>query len=381
MIRIRQSERGVALLMALSAIVLIGVVVAGILFAVTQDYRVSDNNLRQARATAAAELGLGRIRTEWNLADNNRVTGDTIVRSYTAPGGATCGVIVTRLPGPYFWVVSEGRSGDATSRNSARRRFGMLMRLDTPDIPFIGALTGRGNILVGGSATVNGKDAAPTGWPNCVKQADIPGIAMSDTTAGLKLPGCSVGKSCVDGNPKFLQTLAAADTATYFVYGNSTYQDLAATAGVVVPGGQTLNGMGPSVVAGACATSVLTNWGDPNRAIIPGACESYMPIIHALGDLHISGGSGQGILLVDGDLELTGGFTFVGVIIVRGTLRSTGTGAHVTGGVMAANVDLDADNTVLGNSSIQYSSCAISAVMSGSAYPKQAKQRGWVDLY
>jgi hypothetical protein len=380
--QIRRSERGVALLVALGAIVLIGVIIAGVLFAVTQDYRISDNTVRQARATAAAELGLNSVISNWNLADNAKLkTGDTLVRNYAAPGGATCGVIVTRLPGPYFWVVSEGKAGAPNSRNSARRRYGLLMRLNTPDIPFMGALTGRGNILVGGSALVNGKDNPPLGWPNCSGGKDIAGIAMSDTTSGLKLPGCSVAKNCVDGAPKFLQTLAAADTATYFVYGNSTYQELAATATVVVAAGQTLTGLAPSVFGGVCQTNVMTNWGDPARnLILPGACEGYFPTIHALGDLHISGGVGQGILLVDGDLEMTGGFTFVGVIIVRGTLRSTGTGAKVTGGVMAANVELDADNTVLGNSQINYSSCAIAAVMNGSAYPKAAKQRGWVDV-
>ena len=111
-----------------------------------------------------------------------------------------------------------------------------------------------------------------------------------------------------------------------------------------------------------------------------GACESYFPIIHALGDLHISTGMGQGILLVDGDLDMTGNFQFMGAIIVRGTLSTYGTGAHITGAVMAANVDLD-QNTVLGNSSIKYSSCALNAVMNGSAYPKAAKRRAWVDLY
>jgi hypothetical protein len=84
-------------------------------------------------------------------------------------------------------------------------------------------------------------------------------------------------------------------------------------------------------------------------------------------------------LLVDGDLELNGGFQYTGIIIVRGTLTTTGTGAKITGGVMAANIDLD-QNTVLGNSSIKYSSCAINAVSQGSAYLKPVAQRAWVDV-
>ncbi len=377
----RQSEQGMALLMALSAIVIIGVLVGGVVFVATQDYRVGGNTVRQARAAAAAELGLNRVPVDWNLADNRRLnTGDTVQKRYTAPRGGSVNVTITRLPGSFFWAVAEGTAGALGSQATARRRYGMLFRLDTPDIPFQGALTGRGNILVGGNASVNGHDSVPSGWAGCPPKKDVAGIVMSDTTAGLKLPGCTLGKPCVDGNPKFIQTPAAADTATYFVYGNATYQSLAATASVVLSGGTTLTGLGPVVVAGQCQTSVLTNWGDPVRSSPAGACESYYPIIHALGDLHLSTGSGQGILLVDGDLDMTGNFKFMGAIIVRGTLSTYGTGAHITGAVMAANVDLD-QNTVLGNSSIKYSSCALAAVMNGSAYPKAAKQRAWVDMY
>jgi hypothetical protein len=77
---------------------------------------------------------------------------------------------------------------------------------------------------------------------------------------------------------------------------------------------------------------------------------------------------------------MTGNFQFSGAIIVRGTFSTYGTGAHITGGVMAANVALD-QNTVIGNSSIRFSSCALSQVMNGQAYPKLAKKRAWVDLY
>lgn len=377
-----RSETGMALMMSLGAIVIIGVLMGGILFVTTQDYRIGGNTVRQTRAAAAAELGMNRVPLDWKVTDNNRlVAGDTLKKTYAAPRGASANVIITRLNGPFFWVVSEGYAGAMGSQASARRRYGMLFRLDTPDIPFMGALTGRGNILVGGSSTVDGNDHTPAGWASCSGTKNIAGIAMSDTTSGLKLPGCSVSKNCVNGSPRFLQTLAAADTATYFVYGNSTYQDIAATANMVITGGSTLTGLFPVAAGSMCMTSTLTNWGDPRRSIPAGGCESYFPIIHALGDLHVSGGIGQGILLIDGDADFTGGFTFTGAVIVRGTFKAFGTGAHVTGAVMAANVDLDADNTVLGNTSINYSSCALAAVMQGSAYPKAAKQRAWVDLY
>jgi len=151
---IRESERGVALLAALGAIVLIGVIIAGGLFSVTQDSRISDNALRQSRATSTAELGLNRIVAEWNLAFNRRVTGDTMKRSYTASGGGVANVVVTRLNGPFFWVVSEGLSGTTRSTFLARRRYGLLLRLDTPQMNFLGAITTQGTTTINGNATV-----------------------------------------------------------------------------------------------------------------------------------------------------------------------------------------------------------------------------------
>ncbi len=110
--RILQSQQGVAMIMALGAIVVIGVLMGSVLFVSTQDYRVGSNTVRTARAAAAAELGLNRIPVDWNLADNARLkTGDTLKKAYTAPRGATANVVVTRLDGPFFWVVSEGYAG------------------------------------------------------------------------------------------------------------------------------------------------------------------------------------------------------------------------------------------------------------------------------
>ncbi|HEX5178407.1 MAG TPA: hypothetical protein VFW04_03695, partial [Gemmatimonadaceae bacterium] len=73
-------------------------------------------------------------------------------------------------------------------------------------------------------------------------------------------------------------------------------------------------------------------------------------------------------------------FQFFGIVIVTGHLKTTGTGGHFTGGVLAQNVDLE-QNTVLGNAVITYSSCASSYAMKAIASPQLASGRSWVDLY
>src|SRR5881296_2280405 len=348
-----KSEKGMALLMALGAIVIIGVLIGGVVFVTTQDYRIGGNTVRQARAAAAAELGLNRLAQDWNLANNQRQVGNPLIISYTAPRGASAKVTVTRVSGVYFWAVSEGTAGALGSQATARRRYGTFLRLDIPQMNFLGAITTQGNTTINGNVTVNGNDAA---------------------TAN--------GSVTVDGSPPVLTTLAAGDTNTYFNYGSSTYQSIAASANLTYAGNTQLTGVGPIVLGGVCQSSVIpANWGEPTHASPATPCESYFPIIHALGDLKVTTGRGQGILLVDGDLNIAGDFTFDGVVIVRRGLKMSGTGNKVSGAVMAASVDVNDNVAVVGNTSILYSSCALVAAMSGSAYPKQARQRGWVDVY
>ena len=373
-----KSEKGMALLMALGAIVIIGVLVAGVVFVSTQDYRIGGNTVRQTRAAAAAELGLNRVPQDWNLANNQRAVGNPLVVSYTAPRGASARVTITRVSGVSFWVVSEGTAGALGSQATARRRYGTFFKLDMPQMNFMGAITTQGNTTVNGNVTVNGNDAAPANWSGCGPTAPgVAGAAISPTTTAT-----INGSVSLSGSPPVLTTPVAGDTNTYFNYGDATYQSLAAAATYTYAGGTLLNGVGPLVVGGVCQASVNPpNWGEPTHASPAGACDSYFPVIHALGDLKITTGRGQGILLVDGDLTVAGNFTFDGAVIVRGGLKMTGTGNKVSGALMSASVNVDDNVALAGNTSILYSSCALISALSASAYPKQAKERGWVDVY
>ena len=376
-----RTRSGVALPMVLGALVLIGVLIAGVMFASLQEFRIGANTQHQARAATAAEFGLNRVIAEWKPTNNmTMLAGDTLKWTYTLSSGGVANVTATRMPGPFYWVVSEGTAGAKRADLSARRQYGAMFRLDQPDVGFLGALTGRGGVTVGGSAYVSGTDMTASGWKGCPPMANVAVVALPDT-AGAKTPGCSVSKTCVSGTPAFLQTPAAKDTMTYFNYGNTNYTKLAATASKIIAPGTTITSMTPTVVGGVCQTQLLNNWGDANRNTPAGKCETYFPVIHALGNIHITGGVGQGILLVDGDLQMSGSSWFVGIVIVRGTLRTTGSGAGVFGVVMAANVELDKDIVILGNSYIQYSSCAVANVLAASAMVVPVKERAWIEVF
>jgi hypothetical protein len=374
---------GFALAVAIAAIVVIGALIAGVYFTSTQEYRIGRNTLLQTRALTAAERGLNAMTTSggnglWNPgAFNALAAGATAAPIQVLPGDGSVDTLrVTKLNDLNFLVVSEGRAGNVQAAE-ARRRIAALLTLQIPQVNILAALTTQSGTSIGGSSSINGNDTSFAGWGCPPAGPPKPGIAINDPSL-ITTSGCG-GLSCVTGTPQVQTDPAAADTNTYFNYGDTDWQQLTSMSNKVVSG--TLNGLTPTFNAdGSCNTGLITNWGDPQHVLANPACRTYYPIIYAPGDLKINGGDGQGILLVEGDLEVMGGAEFFGPVIVRGRLKTTGTGGHFTGGVMAANVNLD-QNTVLGDAVIRYSSCAISKALAGSALPVFARGRSWVELY
>src|SRR5689334_6192018 len=208
-------RNGLALPMVLGAITLIGTLIAGVMYLATQDFRVGANTLNESRAEAAAEMGLNRLTSDWDQTKNTAmVTGDTLRLNYTDVGGASVSVFVTRLPGPFFWAVSEAQTRGNSVQYGSRRRFGQLFRLNTPQVNFLGAVTAAGNVKASGNVTVSGNDANPLGWACTNTLANVPGAVLSPTATVT-----FNGTANVSGNPPYTTMAAASDSNTYFNYG------------------------------------------------------------------------------------------------------------------------------------------------------------------
>lgn len=381
--RIVRERAGFALAVAIFAIVVIGTLIGGIFFASMQQQRMARNQQLQANAMGAAEYGMNRTLAadwragSWNTMPVGRV--DSTSNSYTSHG-ATARVRVTRIGNanvPLFLVASEGSAGTMLGAQ-ARRRTSHVVALHPFQINVRGALTTRGATKIGGSSYIDGNDTPYAGWSCPAAGPNKPGIAIADSTQ-ITTSGCS-GYSCVAGSPKIANDSLAADTATYLNFGNGVTWATLAAMGKNVTGTWNAGSIAPVVVGGVCNRNATGNWGDPGRASPTGACEDYFPILYSPGDLKITGGKGQGILLVEGNLQVAGGFEFYGPVIVKGDLDTQGTGGHFNGGVMAANVNL-AQNTVLGSAVITYSSCILAKVLQASAVPSLMNGRSWAELY
>lgn len=109
------------------------------------------------------------------------------------------------------------------------------------------------------------------------------------------------------------------------------------------------------------------SWGTPTMSSLPdplqkpSSCSANNIVYFNTNgtDVKLAGGTaGCGLLLVDGDLEVNGGFSWYGMVIVSGSVTYLGGGdKNITGAVIAGG-SMDAD-LVGGNSNIVYCSSAI----------------------
>ena len=382
--RILRDERGMALAVAIFALVVVGALVAGAFFAGTQEQRVGENQRRVQASFGVAEAGAQERVLSWDPATmnkRNQYPRDSVVigPNAAAPSGTgSYGGYSYKLGPNLFLIDVTGRdrasaAGAIAGGGGARQRIGMITRIAPVDFGIHASLTTQGAVSMSGNAAVNGADQVPTGWTSC----DPPGPGQ----AGVRDQGGNVtesGNANVTGTPPVVNDPTITNN-TFTTFGGSTYAQLAARASITIPAGNYTTG--PVVTGGVCDKTVLTNWGDGMNANQP--CSDYFPIIHVTGTITLNNTQGQGILLVDGDLNVQGSYQFFGIVIIQGDLKTAGGGstdAHFWGGVMAKNADLSTQS-LSGKATLNFSSCSILSSLQAVSPISMMRSRGWVQLY
>jgi len=390
-----QSERGMALAIAIVALVVVGALVAGALFSGTQEQRVAENMRRAQASFGVAEEGVYDIIRVWK--DSTRKfntlypypgTAGSAARPFarrtnTTKTGSYSGTLFKLNDQVYLIDMSGQDTMSLAGRirgGGASQRIGLLSRIKTLDLGVVSALTSGGSNVVAGNAAINGYDNTPTGWAGCGPLDSAHAGLRMESDANMVINGHPV----ISGSPSTFKDPTLTDSS-FSHFGDVTYDSLAARATITVAAQNWATGIGPATLNGTCDTGVLTNWGSPTDPT--GPCGSYFPIIHVTGTgANINGREGQGILLVDGGLSVQGGFQFFGVVIIKGSLKTAGGGgtpAHFWGTVMAQDtVSLsDTTNTISGNANLLYSSCAIQRVLDNTMPGAAMRSRGWVQLF
>ena len=376
-----KQREGIALITALFGVVVLGVMMSGMYFTSNQEYKGTRNALVEQRGFAIAEYGLNSEISNWDRFRNKPSVfpiGKIDSTQVYVANGDTAWVKVTRLTDRTFWVVSEGHANIGVAQLEARRMTGAYVRIAYPQIEAKGAITAAGDVNLQGSAVVDGDDVNPAGWTNC-------GATVPTVPAVVVPPGATVNDkpSNYGSSPTVVHDSAAADSNTYVRYGSESWITLTTNADIVLPGGHYGSDIQPVGTATTCDKSSDYNWGEPTRPGVVVGCYNYFPIIYSQSSLKINGnGYGQGILLINGDLEINGTFEFYGIVIVRDDITKGNGTMKLHGAAFAANLTLaDPLSWLTGNQDIQYSNCAIQNALAGSAILIRVTQRHWAQIF
>lgn len=366
-------RRGSALVLVLVAMVVLLLLSSGVMFGSMQELRSSRNIAVQQRAQAVAEFGMNAQLQSWPSSRNAMANGAIDSTVVAVATGDTARVRVQRLNAKIFNVVSIGRASIGNGRLEAQRQTSLLVRVSAPSIGPLGLLSVREELEVKGSPVLDGRNTPPPGWNSCS------GFPTTDTTAVAYNPAFPPDIQKANQTVGGTRALpAAADTATYSVFGAETWSTLAGKANVSISGGNSTN---PSPTGSATSCTVTSsNWGEPSRGSGSVAgCQNYFPIIYSSGDLDLQNGRGQGILLVNGRLRITGNFLFAGIILVRDELEVMGT-PSLYGSIRVRAAD-DSRSRIQGNANLFFSHCATGQALAGLATPRRSAQRSWAPIY
>ncbi len=159
----------------------------------------------------------------------------------------------------------------------------------------------------------------------------------------------------------------------------AAFREWARRAETIIPSGTTLDRLGPVLDGdGRCDADAIDNWGEPAHPGHP--CFGYLPVVHARGDLTLQGaGRGQGILLVEGDLEVRSDLEFDGLIVIRGRLSWERARAH---GAVVLLGDGEAPARVGGGGELGYSECALARALRSAklVLPHPLAQFSWLEI-
>lgn len=334
-----RSRRGAALVVALVGLLLLEAAIAGLLFVCTQEALIANAAAARLRARIAAASAIHETLATWPADSARRLAPGGVHHvpgSRALAGGATFSAAVERLHGSWFVIHGTGR-GAGASLGSARA----AALVWTADLALLwrdlaAPLVAEGDIAIGPAARLDGLSG--TSMPPPWSTATCPAEAVASATSAL--------------GPLDRPALAAAPAAAIAIDAAATLSGapvvqidsaLAAAPGARSLGGIDLDVLGsvadhveagslyfaPVVSRGACDTQARGNAGDPFDPAAP--CADFHPLIYAPGDLEITGGEGQGLLVVRGTLRLAAGARFAGAIVAeRGVVAE---GATVLGAV------------------------------------------------
>jgi hypothetical protein len=276
---------------------------------------------------------LGTTLLEWRQRDFSSLQiGTSKSMAVEVPGTSNAtSTTVTRIGPELFWIVAE-----ATAADGSRSRENLIVRVAVPRGDSLPAMLVAGDALLSRRLSVI-RDSTP-GCASAGPDLAI-GAAASLTSVDGALPSVSVARRS-----------PSPDSSALADFGGLSLNALAASADIVLPVGATI--------------------------------PSPSGLVHAAGDLTVTGGAGRGVLIVDGRLTLTGPGSFVGLVLARGGVTTGGDGFELTGSIRAGTAGAGGTAMQLVHQFVlRPSPCSTQDVVRSVLRPQPVAGRSWMEVY
>ena len=331
----RVPRRGFALPMTLLVIVLITIALAAMYTLTGSERRVVDNQREQLRAYTLAEAGLQLFLANRTSYGFSGMPGASPESTRIALTGGYADVVLTRLrpavgtSDPVYIVRSHGVSTapHLLDQPLAERTVAQYAIWRTRPMPVLAGWTSLSGLAkTGTSGALSGVDGCTPA------QASVAGVA---TPAG----GYTGPTNPLAGSPtqRSLGTQTQANAAVDIDWAGIVNGN-AITPDITIPSG---------------------SWPSFSNA-------NYWPVIKVVGNYTLPAG-GRGVLIVTGNLTISGSDSWNGVVLVGGNLTSNGNntvnGAVVTGLNVKLGQTVPPNSLGNGNKTFRYNSCNVASAM------------------
>ena len=287
-----------------------------ILYSARQELAVAVAERDLLTARLAAEGGIRQAGVTLGRSMTTTPVGDSLSVSGTLGTRGNYRIVSRRLSREIYLLEGEGRVAD-----TARWRVGRLLWALDPGArvrAFAGAVESGGSVTVSGSARITGSRVSlpPFGWGGA-ECAAHGALIDSISPAGTVASSAAWIPSATGSDPaRAIRMPFPPWPPPPLSLGLLNFDDLSnlADAAFGIAGGVSHVHMGHG-----CPASATGRWGTP---MDPAArCGAHFPIVAVQGSLRVTGGEGQGILLVNGDVEFAADATFAGIVLASGNLE------------------------------------------------------------
>lgn len=359
--------RGVALVTVLVALVVMGLLLSASLVLALHDRHAGEAGSGRLDAFLAAEVGLARAVSSWNGSVFRGVDIGQARRvfEWLSDSSGWYRTTLRRTGETTYLIAVEGFNSDTV----ARQHLGMFVTTAHPTIPLGAALTVAGRASIGDEVTISGLDRTPPGWGGCDVGTGIAGALALNSLA------VDFGEAAVTGTPP-----VALDPGLVQLLDTSLAWLQLASLGRSADyrlDGATIDSMGGVLPWNTCDSRDVT-WPTDSPD-----CRDEFPVIVISGNLSGTGLIGRGMLVVHGDLRITGPFEFSGVLIVRGrvALDAGVVGRGRLWGGMIVVGDGPGGSEITGDWRVMYSRCAVDRSLRGLLLVEPLAERSWASLY